>query len=190
MISRNVLISVVLAVIVLGGSITLYYYYSGGQVNVYATTGNPDPIYLTVQAIELHSKSGIWMTVFNNTATVQLNDNLSFLSSTRIPAGNYTEVRMTLRGATVTIGNINVSVSVPSNKIEIPIVPNGLNVQGGSTVYLAVIFGPHLVSNGNGNYILSPVVTARQISAPQPGTTVQYIMLAADSYTLATSNLS
>jgi|BEDMetMinimDraft_2_1075160.scaffolds.fasta_scaffold00005_54 hypothetical protein len=190
MVSRNVVIAAVLAIIVLGGTITLYYYYSGGQVNVYATTGNPDPIYLIIQSVELHSKSGGWMTVFNHTVTVQLNDNLSFLSSTRIPAGNYTEVRLTLRGAIVTIGNINVSVSVPSNKIEIPVVPNGLNVQAGSTVYLAVIFGPHLVSNGNGNYILSPVVTARQINAPQPGTTVQYIMLATDSHALTTSNLS
>jgi hypothetical protein len=190
MVSRNVVIAAVLIAIVAAGGGGLYYYYSGGQVNVYATTGNPDPIYLTVQSVELHSKSGDWMTVFNHTMTVQLNDNLSFLSSTRVPAGNYTEVRLILKGATVTIANINVSVAVPSNKIEIPIVPNGLNVQAGSTVYLAVIFGPHLVNNGNGNYILSPVVTARQISAPQPGTTVQYIILAADSYALTTSKLS
>ncbi|MEM0116838.1 MAG: DUF4382 domain-containing protein [Conexivisphaerales archaeon] len=189
MVSRNAVIAAVLIVIVAAGGGGLYYYYSSGQVDVYATTGNPDPIYLTVQSVELHSKAGSWITVFNKTMTVQLNDNLSFLSSIRVPSGNYTEVRLTLREATVTIGSINVSVTVPSSKLEIPIVPGGLNVQGGSTVYLAVIFGPHLVSNGNGGYILSPVVTARQIHAPQPGTTVQYALLAGDSYVLTISKL-
>ncbi|MEM0075818.1 MAG: DUF4382 domain-containing protein [Conexivisphaerales archaeon] len=102
MAGRNFVIAVVLVVIIVAGVSGIYYYYSSGQVNVYVTTGNPDPIYLTLQSVELHSKSGSWITVFKETLTVQLNDNLSFLSSIRIPSGNYTEVRLVVKGATVT----------------------------------------------------------------------------------------
>lgn len=187
--ARNVIIALILVVIVAAGGFLLYYYYTQGQVNVYATTGNPDPIYITIQSVELHSKSGNWITLFNKSLTVQLNDNLSFLSSLRIPAGNYTEVRILVKSATITIGNVNVTLTVPSNKIEVPIVPSGLYVSGGSSVYLAIIFGPHLVSNGNGGYILSPVVAAKQIKPPSPGT-VQYIAQLIKPYTVATSKLN
>ncbi len=154
---------VVIVIIALAGA-GLYYYTSHGTVEVYVTTGNSDPIYLTISSIMLHSKSGQWITVSNTTRTVLLSSNLSFLASASVPAGNYTEVRLIISSATVTIGGVNISVTVPSGVIKIPIIAGGLKVSGGSTAKLEIIIGPHLVSTKSGKYILSPVITAMQIA--------------------------
>jgi hypothetical protein len=71
---------------------------------------------------------------------------------------------MVVSSAEVTIGPVNVTASVPSGILKIPIIKGGLHVTGGSTAKLEVLMGPHLVSTGNGQYMLSPVVTAEQIS--------------------------
>ena len=154
---------VAIVIIALAGA-GLYYYTSHGTVEVYVTTGNSDPIYLTISSIMLHSKSGQWITVSNTTRTVLLSSNLSFLASASVPAGNYTEVRLIISSATVTIGGVNISVTVPSGVIKIPIIAGGLKVSGGSTAKLEIIIGPHLVSTKSGKYILSPVITAIQIA--------------------------
>lgn len=95
---------------------------------------------------------------------MQLNSNLSFLSSARVPAGNYTEVRLVLKSAQAAVGNINVSVLIPNVEMIIPVTMGGLYVAGGSTAYLAIIIGPHLVSTAN-SYTLSSLITAKQIKA-------------------------
>lgn len=154
---------VAIVIIALAGA-GLYYYTSHGTVEVYVTTGNSDPIYLTISSIMLHSKSGQWITVSNTTRTVLLSSNLSFLASASVPAGNYTEVKLIISSATVTIGGVNISVTVPSGVIKIPIIAGGLKVSGGSTAKLEIIIGPHLVSTKSGKYILSPVITAMQIA--------------------------
>ncbi len=157
-------LAAIIAVIVVVAGIGFYYYSSYGTVNVYVTTGNSDPIYITISSVMIHSKTGQWVTVSNTTKTVLLSSNLSFLASSKIPVGNYTEVRLVIKSATASIGGINVSVSVPSGVIKIPIIAGGLRVQGGSTSKLEIIVGPHLIMTGKGNYILSPVITAMQLS--------------------------
>ncbi len=154
-------IGVIIIAAVTGGY--LYYYYSHGVVDVYVTTGNGDPVYITVSSIMIHSSSGQWITVSNTTKTVLLGGNLSFLSSSTVPAGNYTEVRLVISSATVEISDVNFSVTVPSGVLKIPIVAGGLHVSGGSTAKLEILIGPHIINTGNGRYILSPVVTAMQI---------------------------
>ncbi len=156
------IIIIILIIVALAGA--GYYYSSYGSVDVYVTTGNSDPVYLTVTSIMLHSKSGQWITVSNATKTVLLSSNLSFLASSTVPAGNYTEVRLVISSATVTIGGINLSITVPSGVIKIPIIKGGLKVSGGSTAKLEILIGPHLITTGNGKYILSPVITAVQLS--------------------------
>ncbi len=161
--NKSVLAIIVIVIVAVAG-VGIYYYSSYGSLDVYVTTGNSDPIYLTISSIMLHSKSGQWITVSNATKTVLLTSNLSFLASSTIPAGNYTEIRLVISSATATIGGINISVKVPSGVIKIPIIAGGLKVSGGSTSKLEIIIGPHLVSTGNGKYIFSPVITARQLS--------------------------
>ncbi|MDG6929438.1 MAG: DUF4382 domain-containing protein [Nitrososphaerota archaeon] len=157
-------VAAILAVVVVAGAgLGSYFYLLTGAVNVYVSTGNADPIYLTISSIMLHSKSGAWVTVSNKTVTVELGGNLSFLGSARLPAGNYTEVRLDVTAATASILGVNVTVSVPSGVFKIPVVPSGLVVKGGQTAKLEVLIGPNLLQTGNGRYVLSPVVTAEQI---------------------------
>jgi hypothetical protein len=154
----------VIILIVAGG---FYYYRSNyfGTVDVYVTTGNADPVYLTISSIMIHSTSGQWITISNKSTTVLLGGNLSFLASGTVPTGNYTELRLIVTSGIVEIGGINISVSVPSGVLKVPIVAGGLHVSGSTTKRLEIIIGPHLVSVGNGKYIISPVITAEQFDS-------------------------
>jgi uncharacterized protein YxeA len=160
-------IIVVLAIAATGFFAYLHFEY--GTLRVYVTTGNVDPIYLTISSIMIHSTTKGWITLSNTTKTVELTQNLSFLASANVPIGNYTEVRLVVTRVTASIGGVNVSVSLPSGVLKIPIVKGGLRVSGGEVSALALIIGPHIIQEGNGSYILSPVVTAEQISPQASG---------------------
>ena len=164
---KTAVFAVVIVALVAGGSLVAYGYYStNGTIRVYATTGNPDPLYLTVSSIMIHSASNSsgWITIMNKSDTILLNGNLSFISSATIPIGNYTMIRLIVSAVQITIGGLNVSVKLPSSMLEIPIIKQGLDIRGGQTSDLAVVFGPHMVMTGNGNYILSPVLLAEPIN--------------------------
>ncbi|MDG7044602.1 MAG: DUF4382 domain-containing protein [Nitrososphaerota archaeon] len=164
---KTAVFAVVIVALVAGGSLVAYGYYStNGTIRVYATTGNPDPLYLTVSSIMIHSTSNSsgWITIMNKSDTILLNGNLSFISSATIPTGNYTMIRLVVSAVQITIGGLNVSVKLPSSMLEIPIIKQGLDIRGGQTSDLAVVFGPHIVMTGNGSYILSPVLLAEPIN--------------------------
>ncbi|BBE41488.1 DUF4382 domain-containing protein [Conexivisphaera calida] len=159
----SVVVIAIVVVAALAGA-ALYYHYSQGTVEVYVQGDPSFAVYITVSSVMLHSESGGWITLSNSSTTVQLTNSPQLLTSSTIPAGNYTELRMVVSSAEVTIGLVNVTASVPSGVLKIPIIRGGLHVTGGSTAKLEVLMGPHLVSTGNGQYMLSPVVTAEQIS--------------------------
>lgn len=164
---KTAVFAAVIVALVAGGSLVAYGYYStNGTIRVYATTGNPDPLYLTVSSIMIHSTSNSsgWITIMNKSDTILLNGNLSFISSATIPTGNYTMIRLIVSAVQITIGGLNVSVKLPSSMLEIPIIKQGLEIRGGQTSGLAVVFGPHIVMTGNGSYILSPVLLAEPIN--------------------------
>ena len=158
--------AVVIAVVVLAAAVgaALYYHYSYGTVDVYVAGDPQFAVYVTVSSVMLHSKSGGWVTVSNSSVTVELTSSPQLLASATIPAGNYTEIRMVISSAEVTVGPVNVTASVPSGVLKVPIVRGGLRVAGGSTAKLEILIGPHVISTGNGQYLLSPVVTAEQVS--------------------------
>ncbi|MDG6927932.1 MAG: DUF4382 domain-containing protein [Nitrososphaerota archaeon] len=161
--NRIAVYGIIAIIIIAAGGYAYYRYAYFGTVDVYVTTGNADPLYVTTSSIMLHSTSGQWITVSNKTTTVLLGGNLSFLASSTVPAGNYTELRLVVSSATVEIAGFNVSVTVPSGVFKVPIIAGGLHVSGGAASRLEIIIGPHLVSTGNGQYIISPVITAKQI---------------------------
>jgi hypothetical protein len=164
-VNRTALAAVIAVVIVIAAGAALYYHYSYGSVDVYVQ-GDPSlAVYVTISSLMLHSNSGGWITVSNATETVQITDTPQLLASSTIPAGNYTEVRLVVSSAEVTIGPINVSASVPSGVIKVPIIRGGLRVSGGSTAGLKILIGPHLVTTGNGQVMISPVVTAEQVNS-------------------------
>ena len=184
-VSAGVIAAVVVVVVVVA-AVAAYMYYtatSGGRVYVYltdpgthtpaptASNSSPTAIYLTVTSIMLHSTSGSWVTVSNKTVTVELTSSLSFLASATIPPGNYTEVRLVVSAVTVSVNGVNVSATLPSGVLKIPIIKGGLDVKKGQTAYLVIYMGPHLTQTGTGQYILRPVLTAEAYYSPPSNTT-------------------
>lgn len=152
------------AVVVIAAGLSLYYYYqSHGYVDVYVEGDPQYAVYLTVSSVMLHQESGGWITVSNSSETVQLESTPQLLASSSVPAGNYTEVRLVVTSVEVTVGPVNVSASLPSGILKVPIIRGGLHVSGGSTSKLLLLVGPHIVSTGNGGLMLSPVITAEQV---------------------------
>ncbi|MGC8613286.1 MAG: DUF4382 domain-containing protein [Conexivisphaera sp.] len=161
--SRTSVMVIAIVIVAALAGVVLYYHYSYGTVEVYVQGDPSFAVYITVSSVMLHSESGGWITLSNSSTTVQLTNSPQLLTSSTIPAGNYTELRMVVSSAEVTVGPVNVTASVPSGILKIPIIKGGLHVTGGSTAKLEVLMGPHLVSTGNGQYMLSPVVTAEQV---------------------------
>jgi hypothetical protein len=176
-VSAGVIAAIVVIVVVVA-AVGAYYYMTtrGGTVYFYLTDpGNPSSsssnssptaIYLTITSIMIHSTSKGWITVSNKTMTVQLSSSLSFLSSATLPPGNYTEVRLVVSAVTVQMGPVNVSASLPSSVLKIPIIKGGLQVTSGRTAYLVIYMGPHLTTTGTGQVILRPVITAEAYYSP------------------------
>ncbi len=82
-------------------------------------------IYLTVTSIMLHRENATgnpWVTISNGTETVLLSGSPTFLASAKIPTGTYNEVRLVVSSAKVEIGGVNVSATLPSAVLKIPIV--------------------------------------------------------------------
>ncbi len=166
---NRALIAAVVAIVVAAAGAAAWYHYSRGTLNVYVE-GDPDAaVYVTVSSVMLHSESGGWVTVSNSTRTVELTPSPQLLASSSVPAGNYTEVRLVIASAEVTIGPVNVTAEVPSGVLKVPIIGGGLRVRGGSTADLEILVGPHLVTTGGGRVILSPVMTAEQVPSPEGG---------------------
>jgi|BEDMetMinimDraft_2_1075160.scaffolds.fasta_scaffold21428_2 hypothetical protein len=151
-------IPLIIVVIVAAGGVFGYQYLSTGQVNVYVKVPS-DPLFFTVNSVMIHSSSGSWITISNKTVTFQLSSNLTMIASSRIPAGTYNEIRLYISSATFEEGGTNLTVSVPSNVIKIPIV-GGMKLSGGSGESLVITGNPHLIQLGNGGIQIGPVFVA------------------------------
>jgi len=97
------------------------------------------------------------VTVSNDTETILLSGSPTFLASARIPTGTYNEVRLVVSSAKVEIGGVNVSATLPSVVLKIPIV-GSLKLSGGSNVNLIIeLPGVHYA---NGEIIINPTAEA------------------------------
>jgi len=163
--SKLIVIGVVLILIIVGGVYYGYYYFSTGNLNIYIQDppGNLQnlKIYLTISSIMIHKINGSWITISNKSITVLLTSNITFITSARIPAGEYNEVFLEISSAQAEMGNLNISAKIPSEVFKIHII-NGMYLKGGSSESLLISF-PH-VTFANGEIIISPSVTAQVIS--------------------------
>ncbi|BDB99259.1 DUF4382 domain-containing protein [Saccharolobus caldissimus] len=163
--NKLIVIGVVLILIIVGGVYYGYYYFSTGNLNIYIQDppGNLQnlKIYLTISSIMIHKINGSWITISNKSITVLLTSNITFITSARIPAGEYNEVFLEISSAQVVMGNLNISAKIPSGVFKIHII-NGMYLKGGSSESLLISF-PH-VTFANGEIIISPSVTAKVIS--------------------------
>jgi hypothetical protein len=171
---RRTLLAVVL-VLVIAGAIAGFLSYSPSNVQI--SIRDPpqqsyDPrmqaIYVTFTSVEVHvansgNNSG-WHTITMG-ATVNLLTVLNVskvLGKAQVPAGKYTELRFNVSAVVVTISAVNVTYTIPSGSLKVPITGGGFQAYGGLTVNmeLDLSFKSSEILN-NPTLTLNPVATAK-----------------------------
>ena len=131
--------------------------------------GNIDSLILSISQVEVHmatndtndTESG-WTTVngAQSVDLIQVKGIEKFLGNTSLTEGKYTQIRLTISGATAVIDNQTYSVTVPSDKFKLV---HNFDIVANQTTTLVLDFNADqsLVETGNGRYMLRP--TARII---------------------------
>jgi hypothetical protein len=170
---RRLALAIVLVVIIAGAAAGFLFY---GPSNVQLSMKDPpqttyDPsiqaIFVTFTSIEVHSanagnNSG-WHTIATG-ATVNLMTVLnvsSVIGKSPLPAGKYTELRFNVSKVVITISGVNVTYTIPSGSLKVPILNGGFQAYGALTVNveLDLSFNDNEILSMNGH--LTPVATAR-----------------------------
>ena len=170
---KKIVLAIVLVLVVVGGVVGfLFYAPSNVQISIRDPPQQPyDPsitgIFVTFTSIEIHSAnagdaSG-WHTI-TTSATVNLFTVLNVskvLGKASLPAGKYTELRFNVSAIIVTISGINVTFTMPSASLKIPITGAGAQAYGALTVniVLDLSFKNSEILN-NPTLKLNPVATA------------------------------
>jgi hypothetical protein len=117
-------------VVVLAATIAIYYgnRQSNGTLSVQikdSPVSGVSHIYLTVSNITLQGEDSnssttfkLGSVTFDLLALVNVTKNIG---NATIPDGNYTMIRFTILSATATIAGANVTLSMPSNQVKVPI---------------------------------------------------------------------
>jgi hypothetical protein len=171
---RRIVLAVVLALVVLGAVAgVLFVAPSNTQISIRDPPQQSyDPtiqaIYVTFTSIEVHvanarNDSG-WTTIITG-ATINLFTVLNVskvLGKASVPAGKYTELRFNVNKVIVTISGLNVTFTIPSGSLKVPITGGGFQVYGALTVNveLDLSFRTTEILN-NPTSTLNPVATAK-----------------------------
>lgn len=170
---RKLALAILLVLVVVGGVVGfLYYAPSNAQISIKDPPQQPyDPsiqaIYVTFTSIEIHAAnagdSSGWHALTTG-ATVNLFTVLNVskvLGRASLPAGKYTELRFNVSAVAVTISGINVTFTIPSGSLKIPITGAGAQAYGALTVniVLDLSFKTSEILN-NPTLKLNPVATA------------------------------
>jgi uncharacterized protein DUF4382 len=125
-------------------------------------------IYVTFTSIEVHlanaSNNSGWHTITTG-GTVNLFTVLNVskvLGKASVPAGKYTELRFNVSQVVVTISGLNVTYTIPSGSLKVPITNGGFQAYGALTVNveLDLSFRSNEILN-NPTLTLNPVATAK-----------------------------
>ena len=94
---------------------------------------------------------------------MEIKDIKVFLGSTELPAGHYTQVRLTVESATATIGGTDHNLTIPSKIIRIV---KGFDVPENGTAVVTLDFNANdsIEQTGKG-YLMKPVIAVQQESA-------------------------
>ena len=126
-------------------------------------------VLVTVTSVEVHTSgidnmTGEWTAVCIDKVPMTI-DLLKLQSVTQIICGAIikpeaiTNVRLNVSSATATIGGVATTLTIPSDKLEVPISPIA-NVEAGKTTTVVVQFQPHIICTGNATCKLTPVLHA------------------------------
>src|SRR6266568_3990440 len=171
---RRIVLAVVLVLVVVGAVAgVLFEAPSNTQISIrdppqqsYGPT--IQGIYVTFTSIEVHvanahNDSG-WTTI-TTSATVNLLTVLNVskvLGKAQVPAGKYTELRFNVSKVVVTISGLDVTYTIPSGSLKVPIANGGFQAYGALTVNveLDLSFRTNEILS-NPTLTLDPVATAK-----------------------------
>lgn len=170
---KKILLATVLVLVVIGG-VAGFFFYAPSNVQLSIRDPPPQPydptiqaIFVTFTSIDIHIANSAdntgWHTLASNT-TVNLFTVLNVskvLNKAMLPPGKYTELRFNVSQVIVTVSGVNVTFTIPSGSLKIPITGGGFQVYGGLTanVVLDLSFkNSEILSNPTGK--LNPVATA------------------------------
>ncbi len=105
-----------------------------------------------------------WFTVVSEAQTfdlIQIKDVREFLGSTELEAGKYTQVRLSIDKALVTIDGIEYDLKVPSTKLKLV---RNFDIVAGQNTTLTLDFDAQesIVKAGKENYTLKPTIKVLQ----------------------------
>ncbi|MBX4212518.1 DUF4382 domain-containing protein [Candidatus Pacearchaeota archaeon] len=164
----------ILAVII----IVIFFFRSGssktGTINIYLTDAparvNVTSIRVTLSDVEVHytqannendtNASTGWKSIVNGPRTydlIQVKDISTFLGSTEVPAGKYTQIRLNVDNAKATIDGTDYDLAIPSGTIKIV---RSFDVVAGQNVTLTLDFNAEdsIVKQGNNQYRMQPTI--------------------------------
>ncbi len=127
--------------------------------------GNVTHIYLNITDITLQG-SGNSSTTYRVNSTgfdlLALTNVTKMLGKNSVPAGNYTMVRFSVTGAKATINGVNVTLTVPSSEIKVPM---HFSVASGKTtmIVLDIVADETAIS---ASHNLRPTVTGMETQPP------------------------
>ncbi len=127
---------------------------------------NIEKALVTISGVEVHLADGDenattgWMTVVSEEQTfdlLQLVGVTELLGQTQLEAGKYTQVRLSVTSAKVTIDGMEYDLEVPSDKLKLV---KGFDIVAGETTTLTLDFDAKesVVATGAGKYLLKPTI--------------------------------
>jgi hypothetical protein len=171
---RKIVLALLLALVVIGGVVGfLFVAPANAQISIkdppqQSYDSSIQAIYVSFTSVEIHSAnagndSG-WHTIITS-ATVNLFTVLNaskVLGKASLPPGKYTELRFNVSKVMVTVSGVNVTYTIPSGSLKIPITGAGAQAYGALTVNieLDLSFRNNEILN-NPTLTLNPVATAK-----------------------------
>ena len=151
-------------------------------------------VYVTYSSIQVHNagsgnQSGWYNVTSSGTANLtSLIANSKLLGSAKLPSGTYNIVRFNVTSALVTVGGTNVTVSVPSGKVQATLT-GGVDVKQGQTSALLINISPKVTGSVQSGYILVPSANA-QPTSPSGSTTTASTTTSTTSTSTTTKSTS
>lgn len=148
-------------------------------------SGEITGLYVTISRVEVHKASygknnedgggAEWITITEEEKTYNLpeiEDVQEFLASKELNVGKYTQVRLYISDATVTVDGEENDLRILSNSVKLV---NAFNIEEGKVTELLLDFeaGDSVIETGRGRYQLKPVIKITEMSSEVTTTTVE-----------------
>ena len=115
---------------------------------------------ITISSVEVHLIAVGWYTVFNESKTfdlISIKDAKEFLGSVNLSAGHYSQIRLHISSALVTIDDVEYDLKIPSKTIKL-ISPFSIDANQTTTLTLDFDAQKSIHSAGQEKYIIRPTI--------------------------------